>query len=59
MLPAWVRDMRDRFVAEGVAYFHKQWGGRMPKVSGRILDRRTWDELPVSIGSNEHTLPLW
>ena len=45
--PAWVRDVRDRSVAAGVAYFHKQWGGRTPKTGGRILDGRTWDEQPT------------
>jgi protein gp37 len=45
--PAWVRDLRERCVAEGVAFFHKQWGGRTPKAGGRILDGRTWDEMPV------------
>ena len=50
---------RDRGVAEGDAYFHKQWGGRTPKAGGRMLDGRTWDELPVLSGSNQHALPLW
>jgi protein gp37 len=44
--PDWVRDLRDRCVAQGVAFFHKQWGGRTPKAGGRLLDGRTWDELP-------------
>jgi protein gp37 len=57
--PDWVRAVRDRCVAEGVAYFHKQWGGRTPKAGGRILDGRTWDELPASKALNEHTLRLW
>lgn len=43
----WVRDLRDRCNAAGVAFFHKQWGGRTPKASGRLLDERTWDEFPV------------
>jgi protein gp37 len=45
----WVRGLRDRCVAEGVAYFHKQWGGRTPKVGGRLLDGRTWDEYPQTL----------
>jgi protein gp37 len=57
--PAWVRDVRDRCVTAGVAYFHKQWGGRTPKAGGRLLDRRTWDELPHMGQSQEHTLPRW
>jgi protein gp37 len=44
--PAWVRDLRDRCLAAGVAYFLKQWGGRTPKAGGRSLDGRTWDEMP-------------
>ncbi len=48
--PAWVRDVRDRCVAAGVAYFHKQWGGRTPKAGGRLLDGRTWDEFPDATG---------
>jgi protein gp37 len=57
--PAWVRDVRDRCVDEGVAYFHKQWGGRTPKAGGRVLDGRTWDELPRIGKSQEQALPLW
>jgi protein gp37 len=44
--PDWVRDLRDRCNAAGVAFFHKQWGGRTPKAGGRLLDGRTWDEYP-------------
>jgi len=44
--PDWVRGVRDRCVASDVAFFHKQWGGRTPKAGGRMLDGRTWDELP-------------
>lgn len=44
--PDWVREARDHCVAEKVAYFHKQWGGRTSKMGGRELDGRTWDEMP-------------
>ncbi len=44
--PEWVRDLRDRCQFAGVAFFHKQWGGRTPKLGGRLLDGRTWDEFP-------------
>ena len=40
-----------RCVQAGVAYFHKQWGGRTPKAGGRLLDGRTWDELPLPLPS--------
>jgi protein gp37 len=43
----WVRDLRDRCVGLGVAFFFKQVGGRTPKAGGRLLDGRTWDEFPA------------
>ncbi len=46
--PNWVRSLRDRCQEAGVAYFHKQWGGRTPKAGGRLLDGRTWDEFPLT-----------
>jgi protein gp37 len=46
--PSWLRDLRDRCQAEGVAYFFKQWGGIRPKTGGRTLDGRTWDEMPAT-----------
>jgi protein gp37 len=42
----WLRDLRDRCLDEGVAFFFKQWGGHRPKSGGRSLDGRTWDEMP-------------
>ncbi len=44
--PDWVRELRDRCQDQQIAFFHKQWGGRTPKASGRELDGRTWDEFP-------------
>jgi protein gp37 len=44
--PAWVRELRDLAIAERVPFFFKQWGGRTPKTGGRLLDGRTWDEMP-------------
>jgi protein gp37 len=45
--PRWVRELRDRCLEAGVAFFFKQWGGRSPKAGGRLLDGRTWDQLPA------------
>jgi protein gp37 len=44
--PAWIRDLRDRCVGSGVAFFFKQWGGRTPKSGGRVLDGQIWNEYP-------------
>lgn len=51
MHPAWVGALRDQCVAAGVPFFFKQWGGRSPKAGGRLLDGRTWDEMPAPAGA--------
>jgi protein gp37 len=43
---AWVRSLRDQCQAAGVPFFFKQWGGPRPTSGGRLLDGRTWDEMP-------------
>ncbi len=45
--PQWVRELRNKCLQNNVSFFFKQWGGRHPKASGRELDSRTWDELPL------------
>ncbi|MEU8038874.1 phage Gp37/Gp68 family protein [Streptosporangium sp. NPDC049078] len=45
--PRWVCELRDQCLRDGVDFFFKQWGGRTPKAGGRLLDGRTWDEMPV------------
>jgi protein gp37 len=42
----WVRELRDHCKRKRVAFFFKQWGGRRKHLTGRVLDRRTWDEFP-------------
>jgi len=44
----WIIGLRDQCVGAGVPFFFKQWGGTQKKRSGRLLDGRTWDELPHS-----------
>jgi protein gp37 len=43
----WVRSIRDQCKSANVAFHFKQWGGVQKKQAGRILDGRTWDELPT------------
>jgi protein gp37 len=45
----WVREIRDRCVDAGVPFFFKQWGGTNKKKTGRLLDERTWNEMPERI----------
>ena len=46
MDPAWVLELRDQCQNAGVAFFFKQWGGVRKKKAGRLLEKRTWDQMP-------------
>lgn len=48
----WVLDIQEQCERADVAFFFKQWGGRNKKANGRILNGRTYDEMP------EHQLQL-
>ena len=45
----WAIEVRDLCEREGVPFFFKQWGGVFKKRTGRILDGRTWDEMPQPV----------
>jgi len=47
----WVRDLRVACAHAGTAFLFKQWGGPRPKSGGRLLDGRTWDEMPAGWGA--------
>lgn len=53
--PAWVRDLRDQCRRKRVPFFFKQWGGTNKKKTGRVLDGRTWDEMPRLRSAARHT----
>jgi protein gp37 len=44
--PEWIRTIRDQCLDRGVSFFFKQWGGVKKSRTGRMLDGRTWDEIP-------------
>jgi protein gp37 len=46
MEEAWVRSIQTQCQTASVPFFFKQWGGVRKKKAGRLLDGRTWDELP-------------
>lgn len=46
--PTWVTDIRDQCRRAGVPFFFKQWGGKNKKKAGRLLEGRTWDQMPLA-----------
>jgi protein gp37 len=47
--PDWLRGLRDRCVAAGIAFTFKGWGGRGQHDGGRRLDGREWAESPARV----------
>jgi protein gp37 len=45
--PSWVTDLRDQCLKADVPFFFKQWGGVQKRKTGRILEGRTWDQMPA------------
>ena len=42
----WATEIRHQCQDAGVKFFFKQWGGVRKKITGRVLEERTWDERP-------------
>lgn len=60
MHPDWARSIRDQCETAGTPFFFKQWGAWAPgenvtrtgkKHSGRLLDGRTWSEMPALVST--------
>jgi protein gp37 len=56
MRPEWADSVRRQCAEQDVAFFFKQWGGwgadgkrRAKSKNGRLLNGRTWDEMPAHI----------
>lgn len=44
----WVIDIRNQCINKNIPFFFKQWGGTNKKRTGRLLDGRTWSEMPAA-----------
>lgn len=50
----WVTDIRNQCLASKTPFFFKQWGGVQKKKAGRLLDKRTWNEMPDAAAFEPH-----
>ncbi len=46
MKKEWVTKIKNVCTSQQIPFFFKQWGGVNKKKSGRLLDGKTWDEMP-------------
>ncbi|MCU1284173.1 MAG: Bacteriophage protein gp37 [Acidobacteriales bacterium] len=51
MRPEWVTSIRHQCQAQNVPFFFKQWGGVRKAKAGRLLEGRTYDEMPFIVGT--------
>lgn len=58
MEETWALSLRDQCRSTGTPFFFKQWGGRRAKAGGRMLEGRTWDEMPLPDWIPENVAPL-
>lgn len=42
----WVIDIKDKCIEQNVPFFFKQWGGVQKKKAGRLLQGKTWSQMP-------------
>jgi protein gp37 len=54
MNEAWVLQIQEQCRRANVAFFFKQWGGVRKKTRGRVLQGRTWDEMPEPVAGRTH-----
>ncbi len=61
MKKEWVINIRDKCKEYNVPFFFKQWGGVNKKKTGRLLDGRTYDEMPkaINVFKTSNELPLF
>jgi protein gp37 len=53
----WALEIRDQCQAVEVPFFFKQWGGVHKSRRGRVLQGRTWDEMPGSKSAAGRNVP--
>jgi protein gp37 len=44
----WVESIQQQCLAQKVPFFFKQWGGVQKHRNGRVLNGRTYDEMPLT-----------
>lgn len=44
----WVLEIKEQCIKSNIPFFFKQWGGVHKKKNGRLLQGKTWDEMPIN-----------
>lgn len=44
----WVRNVKRQCISQNVPFFFKQWGGTNKKKTGKVLDGKIWNQMPIA-----------
>ena len=55
----WVTDIRDQCLVSHIPFFFKQWGGTRKKRAGRLLQGRTWDDMPTAVSAGAYGIKVF
>ena len=58
MQKEWVTSIQRQCAAKHIPFFFKQWGGRQKSKTGRLLDGKTYDEMPSRLTDHPMQTPL-
>ncbi len=50
MKEEWVLDLKNQCENQSIAFFFKQWGGKNKKKTGRLLEGKQFNEMPLVLG---------
>ncbi|HUU39624.1 MAG TPA: phage Gp37/Gp68 family protein [Desulfatiglandales bacterium] len=53
MQKEWVIQIKEQCIEQNIPFFFKQWGGTNKKKTGRRLEGRTWDEMPMKLKDHQ------
>ncbi|MCF8111811.1 MAG: phage Gp37/Gp68 family protein [Desulfobacteraceae bacterium] len=56
MKKEWVISIKNQCQEQNIPFFFKQWGGTNKKKTGRLLEGRVWNQLPLFSDNPEQTL---
>ena len=56
MKKEWVIQIKEQCIEQNVPFFFKQWGGINKKKAGRLLEERTWDEMPMKLNDRKENI---
>lgn len=56
MKKEWVMQIKEQCIEQNIPFYFKQWGGTNKKKTGRLLEGRIWEEMPIKLSDLEEEI---